>query len=830
MKKHLFKLFIFLLLSSQVLVAEEEKSTTENEDVVSEEEKKVYIKELVEDFDEIPGFFTTFRDPKTNQVFLKITNNQLRSEFIYFAHALNGVASVGKVKGSYLDEGVFKIEKDFNNLRFSRVLTNYFFDEASPLAKSEGANVSDSTFKVFEIMGMNEAEDEYLIDITSMLLSEALTPIMPIYSPDGPPSGFGWGQVSPSKSRIKGVFNYEKNTDFEVEYVIESAPSYGYEAEDVADPRNVNVNIRYSFIEMPKNDFEPREANQSIGYFSERITDLTSTDITPYKDLIGKWNLKKKNPNEELSEPIKPITFWIENTTPYELRDYIKEGVLAWNIAFEAAGFINALEVKIQPDDAEWDAGDIRYNVLRWTSSPDPVFGGYGPSFTNPRTGEIIGADIMLEWIYLTNRVNYDGIFNQHSSHDNCSSSSYIQDGMILAQAIELNDPKIIEQAIIRLTLHEVGHTLGLNHNFKGSYLHSIEDVHNPEITSKTGVTASVMEYPAINLAPLGVEQGDYYDTIPGPYDIWAIKYGYTPDLTESDLEDIISEQHKPEHMFANDSEDMRSPGRGIDPRAMINDLTNDPMTYAEQRIELVNDTQAKLVPKLSGSIETFEEYRLAHAIFMREYSRSLEVISRHIGGVYIERYDPKNINENKPYTPAPSNEQRRAMKLLSEHAFSPEAFPINSDLLQLVQVERRMFDLSGEHEDPQMHKIILGIQNRVLDHILSPWTLYRISDTELYGNDYSVNEVLNDMTKAIFIGDANNKVSSVRRNLQTSYVRRLINLLAQDYYDELATAAAYDSLRQIQKLARKTSIDIPTRSHRKLISWIIESGLDRAN
>ena len=95
---------------------------------------------------------------------------------------------------------------------------------------------------------MNEAEDEYLIDITSMLLSEALTPIMPIYSPDGPPSGFGWGQVSPSKSRIKGVFNYEKNTDFEVEYVIESAPSYGYEAEDVADPRNVNVNIRYSFI------------------------------------------------------------------------------------------------------------------------------------------------------------------------------------------------------------------------------------------------------------------------------------------------------------------------------------------------------------------------------------------------------------------------------------------------------------------------------------------------------------------------------------------------------------------------------------------------------
>ena len=653
---------------------------------------------------------------------------------------------------------------------------------------------------------------------------------MPIYSPEGPPPGFMWGQLSPLKSRVTGVFNYEENTDFEVEYVIESAPSYEYESEDVADPRNVNINLRYSFIEMPKNDFEPRLANQSIGYFSERVTDLTSKDVTPYKDLIGKWNLKKKNPEEELSEPIKPITFWIENTTPYELRDYIKQGVLAWNVAFEAAGFKNAIEVKVQPDDADWDAGDIRYNVLRWTSSPDPVFGGYGPSMTNPRTGEILSADIMLEWVYLTNRVNYDAIFNEDSDHKNCSSPSYIQDGMILAEAIELNDPKIIEQAIIRLTLHEVGHTLGLNHNFKGSYLHDIESVHNPEITSKVGVTASVMEYPAINLAPLGVEQGDYYDTIPGPYDIWAIKYGYTPDLTESELMEIISEQNKPEHMFANDSEDMRSPGRGIDPRAMINDLTNDPITYATQRIELVNYSQDNIVSKLSSTAKSFEEYRLAHRIFIREYSRSLEVISRHIGGVYIERFDPQNKSSKKPYMPAPSSEQRRAMEALNKYAFSVEAFPINPDLLQVVQVERRMFDLYGEHEDPQMHKIILGIQNRVLDHVLSPWTLYRISDTELYGNDYSVNEVLNDLTKSIFTGDVDNSVSSIRRNLQTSYVRRLFSILGQDYYDELATAAVYSSLRDIQKSVRKSSNDPATKSHRKLIAWIIESGLDRAN
>ena len=146
---------------------------------------------------------------------------------------------------------------------------------------------------------------------------------------------------------------------------------------------------------MPSNNFNPRYEDQRIGYFTTRVTDLTSSDITPYSDLIHKWNLVKKHPQQEISEPVKPITFWIENTTPENLIPYIKEGALAWNEAFEKAGFKNAIEIKEQPENSEWDAGDIRYNVIRWTSSPNPPFGGYGPSFVNPRTGEIIGADIL---------------------------------------------------------------------------------------------------------------------------------------------------------------------------------------------------------------------------------------------------------------------------------------------------------------------------------------------------------------------------------------------------------------------------------------------------
>src|SRR5687768_10798362 len=128
----------------------------------------------------------------------------------------------------------------------------------------------------------------------------------------------------------------------------------------------------------------------------------------PYTTLFR----SKKDPTAAVSEPVTPITWWIENTTPHELREPIRQAVLEWNKPFEAAGFRNAVVVNVQPDDADWDAGDIRYNVLRWTSSPNPPFGGYGPSFINPRTGEILGADVMLEYVFITNRLRQERLFN----------------------------------------------------------------------------------------------------------------------------------------------------------------------------------------------------------------------------------------------------------------------------------------------------------------------------------------------------------------------------------------------------------------------------------
>jgi hypothetical protein len=822
-------IIVTLTISMGVRAADEVTAIDESKE---KEEEKEYIKDITKEFSKYEGFFEAYQDTETSSIYLVVDEEQLNKEFIYFAHVVDGVVASRRNRGSYLDNGIFKIEKYFDTLRLSRINTAFSLDERTALSRSSGANISDSVLASLPIKASNEDENRYLVDVTSLFLSEELTPIKPIPSPFADEESFRWGQISPTKSKIERIINYPKNTDIEVELVIESQPSFNYEEEDAADPRNISIKMRYSFIGMPKNNFEPRMADQSIGYFSEKITDLSTDDATPYLDLIHKWDLQKKDPELAISEPIKPILFWLENTTPLKFRDYITEGLLAWNEAFLKAGIKNAIEVKIQPDDADWDAGDIRYNVLRWTSSPNAPFGGYGPSFVNPRTGEIIGADIMLEWVYATNRLTINDIFNSSHGSTDCSIGSIMQEANMMSYLTSLDedDPEILKQSIIRLTLHEVGHTLGLNHNFKASFLHNSKDVHNKELTQKVGLTGSVMEYPAVNIAPLGVEQGDYYDTRTGPYDLWAIEFGYTPQLTAEERTALLSKSKLHEHMFANDSEDMRSPGKGIDPRAMINDLSSEPIIYAEQRIKLVNDTISKLPSLLSGKASSWEEYRNAYKILLRETSRSLDTVSRYIGGVYVNRSTPAQGSDQLPYEPVPALKQKEAMRVLADHAFSVNAFPINGELLNLLQIERRGFDLYGEHEDPQVHKAILNIQNKVFDQLLSPWVTYRITDTTLYGNDYEIYEFFNDLNNSIFEEDLNFEVSYVRKNLQTTYVRRLIKILAADYYDEITTAAAYDSLRKIEKMMKKNSRDPGTKAHRSLILWIIDSGLNRAN
>ena len=391
--------------------------------------------------------------------------------------------------------------------------------------------------------------------------------------------------------------------------------------------------------------------------------------------MIHKWRLIKKNPEAEMSEPIEPITWWIENSTPHEWRDVIKKAVLKWNIAFEKAGFTNAVEVKIQPDDAEWDAGDIRYNVLRWTSSPNPPFGGYGPSMANPRTGEIIAADIMLEFVHFTNRVFSEKLyqdaslnmsleeneneFNQNNSAHYCFAGEHTHENILYGKTVipEYSNDDIIlgkleEDNMMRLIMHEVGHTLGLNHNMRASHLYSPEELTSPELIEGKAINGSVMEYPALNVSLDKEKQAQFSDVSVGPYDIWAIEFAYTPNMSEDEIAKILDRSTEPELAFGNDADDMRSSFRGIDPRVMIYDLSNDPIRFSIDRFKLNERIMGELKDKFLKDGSNYDDFRRGYYVLSSSSATAGTVISRYIGGVYVDRSLVGQEGGTKPYTP----------------------------------------------------------------------------------------------------------------------------------------------------------------------------------
>ena len=375
------------------------------------ESKVKSIKDLTKSSNKISGLFTMYQDSINGKLKMVVSENQLEKEFIYFSQIADGVTDAGRYRGSYQNEAIFYINRYFDKIEFISPNTNFYFDPKSPLSKSKNANISDAIFYSTKILAEDKVNKLFLIDVDKMFVSETLTRIKNPRRPGSSSARFSLGNFDKEKSKVKEIRNYPENTNLKTEYVYYN-PSYLSSGSDaVTDARNVSIQVFHSLIEMPDDNFEIRYADPRVGFFTTETNDMTSTKTTNYRDMINKWRLVKKNPDLELSEPVKPITWWIENSTPHEWRETIRDAVLQWNIAFEKAGFINAIEVKVQPDDAEWDAGDIRYNVLRWTSSPSPPFGGYGPSMVNPRTGEIIAADIMLEFVHFTNRVFYEKLY-----------------------------------------------------------------------------------------------------------------------------------------------------------------------------------------------------------------------------------------------------------------------------------------------------------------------------------------------------------------------------------------------------------------------------------
>ncbi|MFD2512555.1 zinc-dependent metalloprotease [Pontibacter locisalis] len=810
------------------------------------------LSEVVKKCKAYPGLFTMYQDTTSGTAYLLVRNDQVDKEYIYFNHVTDGVLDAGYFRGAYGANGVFSVRRYFDRLELVGENTSFYFDDKNALKRAEAANINRPILASQKIEAVNDDNTAFLIKADDIFLGEVLGQVKPSPNPNSKPGqSFDLGKLSKEKTKTAAIHNYPENTDIVVEYVFENPYPVRYGSSAVTDSRNVSVKIQHSLIEMPKNDYKPRLDDPRVGYFTDQVTDMTSPAATPYRDLIHRWHLVKKDPNAALSEPVEPITWWIENTTPHEFRPTIKAALLQWNKAFEKAGFKNAVVVKEQPDDADWDASDMRYNVLRWTSSPIPPFGGYGPSFVNPRTGQILGADIMLEYVFVTNRLQSGRIFstaalgleeadtelvdNRHfcnlgsKLHLNNMFGAQVLDALEGSSAIEVDKDDMIKQSLYYLVLHEVGHTLGLNHNMKSSQMIHHKDIHNRAKAEQLGLTGSVMDYPSLNLSADKEKQGLYYTTTPGPYDLWAIEYGYAP-VDEGKLRTILARSTEPALTFGNDADDMRSPGKGIDPRVMIGDMSGDAVGYAIERVELVKKAYPTLKKKLITDDQSYHELRNAYLVLTGEHANSLRVISRYIGGVYVDRAFNKQEGATQPFTPVPAAEQKRAMKAIANLGFSPDAFNVPDGLYAYLQTQRRGFDHFGRNEDPQIHARVLMIHQDLLNQLMHKNVWERITNTQLYGNDYNLHNFATDLTGAIFKADLGKSVNTMRQNLQQEYVDRLAAIVeGKESYDHVSKSAAFSQLKAIQSMIRSSANagDAATRAHRDHLKYKIDIALE---
>jgi hypothetical protein len=379
------------------------------------------------------------------------------------------------------------------------------------------------------------------------------------------------------------------------------------------------------------------------------------------------------------------------------------------------------------------------------------------------------------------------------------------------------------------LIMHEIGHTLGLNHNMKASQVYSPDQLSNADFIKGKALTGSVMDYAGINLTNDRSKQGQYYDMSVGPYDVWAIQFGYTPFKGKNERVALLERSTEPELIFGNDADDMRSPGKAIDPRVMIGDLSNDQISYSINRFELVNTMMKDIKSRFTNKGETYMNLRRAFYTLNNQSATAGGVISRFIGGVYVDRSTFGQEGGSQPYTPVSFEDQKRAFNALKKYIFAPDAFSAPKDIYNYLAKQRRGLNFFRGPEDPKIHAQVLGYQTRVLAHIMHPNTLQRLTDSELYGNKYSLSSFMTDLNTAMFKPDVYGSINTFRQNLQAVYTKRLIKMVvgkSASRFSPTSQSMAIYNLKNIKTWVSNGTGNISTKAHKNHLKTLINNAM----
>ena len=575
-----------------------------------------------------------------------------------------------------------------------------------------------------------------------------------------------------------------------------------------SDASGVTVMLHHSMIELPRQPMKPRRYDDRVGFFNETFEDYGSpkqeVDRVSY---VTRWRLEKKDPKAAVSEPKKPIVFYIGREVPAKWRPWIKKGVEAWQPAFEKAGFKNAILAKEPPsprEDSDWDAEDARYSTIRWL--PSTIENAYGPHVHDPRTGEILESDIRVYHNIL--KLVRDWYFVQASPNDP------------RAQSLPLPDD-LLGELVAYVTTHEVGHTLGFRHNMKASSSYTVEQLRDPQFTKSFGVEASIMDYGRFNYV---AQPGDGARLIPiiGPYDEFAVEWGYkefpdakTYDQEKKELDKIVARQlDDPKVRFGD-------PNPAEDPSQQTEDLGSDPIRATELGLKNIDRVAGFLVKATAKAGENYDLLREIYGQMIGQRNRELGHVANVVGGLI--RNNLWYPDGKKVFTAVTSEQQKKAVQFLNEHAFQTPKSLIDPDILDRLE------------SHGSADRILAG-QRSLLRMLLNATRLNRMSEVAARTSEgaYRTTDLISDLHDGIWgeLSKTPVEIDLYRRNLQRAYVDLLAATLDSPGSDSDLPALARAELARVLKEVKtvqdsKTETSAIARVHLEDIKNRVEQALD---
>lgn len=554
--------------------------------------------------------------------------------------------------------------------------------------------------------------------------------------------------------------------------------------------------VHYSLVNLPDKPMMPRVYDSRVGYFTESFDDygLPENRVVT-REYIARYRLEKLDPSAALSEPVKPIVYYISREVPEELHPYLKKAVEDWNVAFEQAGFKNAIICKDAPtlqEDPNWDPEDARYSVIRW--APTPTENAQGPHISDPRTGEILSAHIIV-W---------------HNVMKLGQTWYFTQVGDLDPAAAKLPLPAPLVGRIMQYVVsHEVGHTLGLRHNHKASSSYTTAQLRNKAFTDKYGDEASIMDYGRFNYVS---QPGDNARLIPiiAPYDKFAIEWGYKPlsGVSKPDDEkgalDLIAARQVKDPTLRFGGEDLNAQS---DPTVQTEDLGSDPVDATRLGLLNIGRIAKMLVPATTKYGEDYELLSETYTDLLAQRSRELNHVVKLVGGVTQIDYHAGRGGD--VYAPVPAAKQAQAVKFLVDNAFATPTSLLVPAILNRIQ-------------PAGVQDLVLNGQRGILAGLLSEARVQRLFDAQSLtpGKTYSAWSLVNDLQSGIWseLSMKTPTVDPYRRNLQRAYLELVKSKLqAEDPTPSDLRPILAESLRNLKATLDKAipkTADPTTRIH----------------